>query len=58
MGVAIFLAVQDGATALPVDVALAPLRLYHKVLEATDAAEPLLSAGNVRGAGGCPCHGG
>jgi hypothetical protein len=50
MGGRVFLGAMGVAGGLPPDVAIAPFRLYHKVLEATDAAEPLLSAGNVRAA--------
>lgn len=49
-GARIFLATQEGTKTLGVDVAIAPLRLFHKVLESADAAELLLSAGNGRAA--------
>jgi hypothetical protein len=51
-GARVFLAVQEGTKSLPADVAIAPLRLFHKVLESADAAELLLSAGAVRAATG------
>lgn len=47
-GATLFLEAQKGAAGLPPDVPIAPLRLYHKVLESTDAAEILLASGNVR----------